>query len=197
MMTGRRADSVSLFHVVIRTLIHWDFILTLLVTAVLAVVLATSSTPLVRPGSIFPAAIATGAGLIAAVVATQRWASDRLKDSHLGQLVRALDVDERRFSLPYQILIANGLLCVLIGLLGVVVGELAPRPWLVVLYVAQFFAVVYGFLGLFSAVAIAQRVQRWYSKMQAEKEAAERIERERKGPGGTPRPPGLIERRSL
>ena len=125
-------------------------------------------------------AVPFGAAIIAAVVTSLRWASDRVKEAHLGQLMRAVDPTEAAFILPFMIVIVSGALTSVVGVIGIIVANIASYGWLVLLYSILLSLVLYDFLGLLSLIGLGRRLQTLHSRLQADKENLERLERELK-----------------
>lgn len=179
-MKSREKPEPSALHVLARTLWHWDFVVSLIIGIVFGVVVSATHWPLIAGTGLFIAAVPLGAGIITGAVTSLRWASDRLKDAHVGQLMRVVDPTEGRFSLPYFLVVIAGSLTALVGILGIIVAESISYNWLVLLYSILLFLTLYDILGLFSLIVLSKRVQTMHSRLQADKESMARLERELK-----------------
>lgn len=173
--------------VLLRSIWHWDFICSFAAGITLSIALYGTQAPLPIHGTaLFAAAVPLGMAAIAAVVTSLRWASDRLKDAHVGQMMRLIDPSEARFILPYTLVIVSGCLTSLVGVLGVILGEAVAYEWLVCLYSILLFLVLYDFLGMFSLISLGKRIQTMHSRLQADKEHIARLERELKDGAKSP-----------
>lgn len=144
----------------------------------LLVILLVTNDRLIEPLPIFSAAVPFGGLVIATTVGSHRWASDRLKDSALGQILRAVDPGEAALDKTYWITTVTGVLTVLAGLAGVLFSGVVTRTPLAIGFSVLLLLALYGLLGTLTLISLTRRINRWHAQLQGDREMLERLERE-------------------
>lgn len=136
-------------------LLHWDFLMSLVLTIVIGLPMLISDRPLDLATPYFLSVVALGGALLAATGVVTRNLSDLLHGGQYGDVVRALtNMDEQRAIAPHRI-VQGACVAVMVGGLLLVVsdGEFG-RTTTVITYSLEIFLVLYSILGFYDLFRI-------------------------------------------
>ncbi|WP_032380061.1 hypothetical protein [Rhodococcoides fascians] len=162
---------------------EWDATLAVLCALTFALFIIPSTRSLVDARTYLIASITTGVTVATGWLVAMRWLSDLFHKTEYGEIVRAIDFDERRASRPYWIVIVSGYTLALLSIFTIIAYNNLPRFVLSVLLSLILGATVYCILGSISLGRVTRRHQARASRVKAIKEASLRLAREQKRNG--------------
>ncbi len=173
MKKNLRPDKAKPSTIFWRTVLSWD-----LLTASLAAVafgIAWLFIDELRGGTLYLwPLLATSFGVAGLAWNMGRQASDRIRESDVGELVRMVDPEESAFHLPYLVVTYVALLSgIWTTIVAVVTDGIEGRGFKALLYGGVAFWFVWAVLGLFSLIRLTRRHDRNAAKVRSFKEAHE------------------------
>lgn len=159
-------------------LLHWDFLMSLVLAIVIAMPMLVSDRPLEGDTPYFLGAAALGGALLAATGVLTRNLSDLMHGGRYGDVVRAVtNKDEQRAIAPHRI-VQGACVAVMVGglLLVVSLGEFG-RTTTVLMYSLEIFLVLYSVLGFYDLFRIDAHHRARRARVEGTREDEERRKR--------------------
>lgn len=156
---------------------NWDAVLALLIAGVFVVVTLRSSRQLEDVRPLLVASVPYGVVIATAAMVAGRWASDRIKDSAYGEVIRVLDPSEARMQRPTLVVAGTGMATTIVGLGLLSTYEEFERTATVWAYGLLLALALYGAFGLFDLFRLGRRHLARLSLLQSTREEEERRRR--------------------
>ncbi len=173
----RTSGSPSLFK---RLLNEWDAALAVLCGITFAVFVIPSTRELIDARPYLIGSATTCATIAASWTIGMRWLSDFLHKTEYGELVRTVDINERRASKPYWIVMITGYALALLSIFTIVLYETLSRVVVAILLSVILGGTIYCILGSISLGRVTRRHQARASRVKAIKEESMRLAREQR-----------------
>lgn len=155
----------------------WDAILSLVTAGVFVVVMLRSSRPLEDVRALIIASVPYGVAIATGAMVAGRWASDRIKDSAYGEVIRVLDPSEARMQRPTLTVALAGIATTVVGIALLLTYKEFGRTATVLAYGVLLALALYGAFGLIDLYRQGRRHLARLSLLQSTREEEDRRRR--------------------
>ena len=155
----------------------WDALLALIIGGAFVVVTLWSPRALEDVRPLLIASVPSGVAIAPGAMVAGRWASDRIKDSVYGEVIRVLDPNEARMQRPTFVVAATGVATTLVGIGLLTTYDEFGRATTVWAYGLLLALALYGALGLFDLFRLGRSHLARLSILQSMREEEDRRRR--------------------